>query len=61
MTTLTREEMLAEVPAALGEAGYPYSIYWSLDTLDWKHPPASGIVARVMDQATEGRLVSKGV
>jgi peptidoglycan/xylan/chitin deacetylase (PgdA/CDA1 family) len=87
MTTLTREEMLAEVRkaeeaicrmtgrtcrplfrqpygawnaevlAALGEADYPCSVYWCLDTLDWKHPPASEIVARVMDQVTGGAII----
>lgn len=37
-----------KVLEVVGEAGYTYSIGWSLDTIDWKQPEAEMIVDRVM-------------
>jgi probable sporulation protein (polysaccharide deacetylase family) len=34
-----------------------YTILWTLDTVDWKKPPASTIVNRVLSRAENGALV----
>ncbi|ARU62513.1 hypothetical protein CBW65_17250 [Tumebacillus avium] len=34
-----------------------YTILWSLDTVDWKKPPASTIVNRVLSRAENGSMV----
>ncbi len=42
---------------AVGEAGYPYSIYWSIDTIDWQLPPVHIIVDRIVRRASNGDIV----
>ncbi len=42
---------------AVGEAGYPYSIQWSLDTLDWKQPSVDYLVSRITANASNGDIV----
>lgn len=42
---------------AVGEAGYRYSIYWSIDTIDWKLPPTRVIVNRILKKAKNGDIV----
>jgi peptidoglycan/xylan/chitin deacetylase (PgdA/CDA1 family) len=40
-----------------GEAGYPYSIQWSLDTIDWKQPSAEVIISRIKTGASNGDII----
>lgn len=40
-----------------GEAGYPYSIQWSLDTIDWKQPSAKVIISRIKTGASNGDII----
>lgn len=42
---------------AVGEAGYPYSIQWSIDTLDWQQPAGDVIVSRIETNASAGDIV----
>ncbi|WP_066173825.1 polysaccharide deacetylase family protein [Bacillus marinisedimentorum] len=42
---------------AVGQAGYPYSIQWSLDTLDWKQPSVDYLVSRITANASNGDIV----
>lgn len=42
---------------AVGQAGYPYSIHWTIDTIDWKQPPASSIIASIKTGASNGDIV----
>jgi len=46
-----------EVLRAVGEAGYKYSIYWSIDTIDWKLPSMQTIVNRILKNAVNGDIV----
>jgi peptidoglycan/xylan/chitin deacetylase (PgdA/CDA1 family) len=41
----------------VGQAGYPYSIQWSLDTIDWQQPSADVIVSRIESGASNGDIV----
>lgn len=41
----------------VGEEGYPWTIMWDIDTLDWQHPPASVIVERVLSRVQPGSIV----
>ncbi len=41
----------------VGKAGYPYSIHWSIDTLDWQQPSADVIAQRILDKAQNGDIV----
>jgi peptidoglycan/xylan/chitin deacetylase (PgdA/CDA1 family) len=40
-----------------GQAGYPYSIQWSLDTIDWKQPTAEVIISRIKTGASNGDII----
>jgi peptidoglycan/xylan/chitin deacetylase (PgdA/CDA1 family) len=40
-----------------GEAGYPYSIQWSLDTIDWKQPSTEVIISRIKTGASNGDII----
>lgn len=42
---------------SVGEAGYRYSIHWSIDTIDWQQPEASMIVERILSKASNGAIV----
>lgn len=42
---------------ALGESGYPYSIHWSLDTIDWQQPSIEVIVSRIETGASNGDII----
>ncbi len=39
------------------QAGYSYSIYWDVDTLDWQFPPIETLVSRILDKARGGSIV----
>lgn len=41
----------------IGDAGYPYSIMWTIDTIDWTGNSASAIVSRVMNNIVPGAIV----
>ncbi|OJF97194.1 polysaccharide deacetylase family protein [Alkalibacterium sp. 20] len=41
----------------VGDAGYPYSIMWTIDTIDWTGNSSGDIVARVMNRITPGAIV----
>ena len=54
----------AEVLAAVGAAGYRYTVTWDLDTIDWRPikndppgPTADQIVAKVLGNAEGGSIV----
>jgi peptidoglycan/xylan/chitin deacetylase (PgdA/CDA1 family) len=54
----------ADVLAAVGAAGYPYTITWDIDTIDWRPiqndppgPTADQIVAKVLANAHGGSIV----
>ena len=40
-----------------GEAGYPYSIQWSLDTIDWQQPATEVIISRIKTGASNGDII----
>jgi peptidoglycan/xylan/chitin deacetylase (PgdA/CDA1 family) len=42
---------------AVGAAGYKYSIYWSIDTIDWQHPSTRVMVNRILRKAKGGEIV----
>ncbi len=42
---------------ALGESGYPYSIHWSLDTIDWQQPSVEVIISRIETGASNGDII----
>lgn len=39
------------------QEGYPWTIMWDIDTLDWQHPAASVIVERVLSRVQPGSVV----
>lgn len=39
------------------EEGYPWTLMWDIDTLDWQQPPASTIVSRVLNNVQPGSVV----
>ncbi|HYF94582.1 MAG TPA: stalk domain-containing protein [Symbiobacteriaceae bacterium] len=39
------------------EEGYPWTLMWDIDTLDWQQPPASTIVSRVLNGVRPGSIV----
>ncbi|MEH7085905.1 polysaccharide deacetylase family protein [Neobacillus drentensis] len=41
----------------VGAAGYPYSIQWSLDTIDWKQPATEVIISRIKTGASNGDII----
>lgn len=41
----------------IGEAGYRYSICWSLDTIDWKNTSSATIVNRILDKVQNGDII----
>lgn len=54
----------ADVLAAVGAAGYRYTVTWDIDTIDWRPvdndppgPTADQIVAKVLDRAQGGSIV----
>jgi peptidoglycan/xylan/chitin deacetylase (PgdA/CDA1 family) len=54
----------ADVLAAVGRAGYRYTVTWDVDTIDWRPikndppgPTADQIVAKVLDNAQGGSIV----
>ncbi len=54
----------ADVMAAVGAAGYGYTVTWEIDTIDWRPikneppgPTADEIVAKVLDGAQGGSIV----
>lgn len=40
-----------------GAAGYPYSIQWSLDTIDWQQPATEIIISRIKTGASNGDII----
>ncbi len=49
-------EFNAVVLAAAAELGYTTTL-WSIDTIDWKRPPAETILARVMGKLHNGAII----
>lgn len=49
-------EFNAAVLAAAADLGYT-TILWSIDTVDWKRPPAETILARVMGKLHNGAII----
>ena len=54
----------ADVLAAVGAAGYAYTVTWDVDTIDWRPiandppgPTADQIVAKVLDRSQNGSIV----
>jgi peptidoglycan/xylan/chitin deacetylase (PgdA/CDA1 family) len=41
----------------VGEAGYPSSIQWSLDTIDWQQPSVAVIISRIETGASNGDII----
>ena len=39
------------------QAGYSYSIYWDVDTLDWQFPPLETLTKRITDKTQNGSIV----
>jgi peptidoglycan/xylan/chitin deacetylase (PgdA/CDA1 family) len=39
------------------KAGYSYSIYWDVDTLDWQFPPVETLVKRLTERTQNGSIV----
>ncbi|MCP1123586.1 polysaccharide deacetylase family protein [Bacillus sp. 3103sda1] len=46
-----------DVLEAASKVEYPYTVYWSLDTIDWKEPSVETIVSRVMGSIKEQDIV----
>lgn len=42
---------------AVGAAGYPYSIQWTLDTMDWQQPSVEVLVSRIQSGASNGDII----
>ena len=42
---------------AVGGAGYPFSIQWSLDTIDWQQPTTEIIISRIEKGASNGDII----
>jgi peptidoglycan/xylan/chitin deacetylase (PgdA/CDA1 family) len=42
---------------AVGGAGYPYSIQWTIDTIDWQQPAVEVIVSRIQTGASNGDII----
>ncbi|WP_084140145.1 LysM peptidoglycan-binding domain-containing protein [Lacticigenium naphthae] len=45
------------VLSRVGDAGYTYSVMWTIDTLDWQGNSSDAIVERVMSRITPGAIV----
>jgi peptidoglycan/xylan/chitin deacetylase (PgdA/CDA1 family) len=41
----------------VGEAGYPYSIQWSLDSIDWRQPTKEELISRIEAGASNGDII----
>lgn len=46
-----------KVLKAVGDAGYGYSIYWSIDPIDWQEPHTKVIVQRILKKLGIGDIV----
>lgn len=42
---------------AVGGAGYPYSIQWTIDTIDWQQPSVDVIISRIESGASNGDII----
>jgi peptidoglycan/xylan/chitin deacetylase (PgdA/CDA1 family) len=42
---------------AVGGAGYPYSIQWTIDTIDWQQPSVDVIISRIQSGASNGDII----
>jgi len=47
----------ADALKTVGGAGYPYSIQWTIDTIDWQQPTAEVIVSRIQSGASNGDII----
>jgi peptidoglycan/xylan/chitin deacetylase (PgdA/CDA1 family) len=47
----------ADALKAVGGAGYPYSIQWTIDTIDWQQPAIEVIVSRIQTGASNGDII----
>ncbi|WP_045521895.1 hypothetical protein [Neobacillus niacini] len=52
----TAQECCTALKAA-GGAGYPYSIQWTIDTIDWQQPSVEVIVSRIQSGASNGDII----
>lgn len=39
------------------QEGYPWTLMWDIDTIDWQHPPADVIAGRVLANVRPGSIV----
>ncbi|HEY3367601.1 MAG TPA: polysaccharide deacetylase family protein [Symbiobacteriaceae bacterium] len=39
------------------QAGFTYSVYWDVDTLDWQFPPLATLVKRLIEKPQNGSVV----
>lgn len=39
------------------QAGFSYSIYWDVDTLDWQFPPVETLLKRITERSKNGSIV----
>lgn len=42
---------------AVRQAGFSYSIYWDVDTLDWQFPPLESLVKKLTEKTQNGSIV----
>ncbi|WHZ05228.1 polysaccharide deacetylase family protein [Neobacillus sp. YX16] len=42
---------------AVGSAGYPYIIQWTIDTIDWQEPSVEVIISRIQSGASNGDII----
>ena len=42
---------------AIGNAGYPWSIMWTIDTIDWNGTDANTMISKVVNNAQPGAIV----
>jgi peptidoglycan/xylan/chitin deacetylase (PgdA/CDA1 family) len=47
----------ADALKAVGGTGYPYSIQWTIDTIDWQQPAVEVIVSRIQTGASNGDII----
>ncbi|WP_246197142.1 polysaccharide deacetylase family protein [Cytobacillus depressus] len=41
----------------VGKVNFPYTVYWSIDTIDWKETDVGQMVERIMTKATRNDIV----
>ncbi|SDJ51102.1 LysM peptidoglycan-binding domain-containing protein [Salimicrobium halophilum] len=46
-----------QVLQVVGDAGYPYTIHWDIDTLDWKGLSTTEVYNRIMNNVEAGSII----